>query len=118
METLKTITSNITSTVYWYIIGTLVVALIAQYLSLKTTHIALVETKLELSKLTSGVELQNYIIESQKANYEVSLIEASKKHKEISLRYQTIYTNIDNFGGDTNETDCQSSFRFLSTTKY
>lgn len=70
--------------------------------------------KAEQTKVTT----QNILIEANKADYEVKLKEASKVTKNITKKYETVYTTIENFKGDTNETTCDTSKRFLDTIKY
>ncbi len=72
----------------------------------------------ERNEYKMALEFQNDALLKDKEEYERKLKELPKEIEKITTRYKVIYENIDNFKKDENETDCNASYRFLSTFNY
>lgn len=78
----------------------------------------LLETINERDQYKSGLEFQNATLLQQQKEYEEKLQKLPKEIEKITTKYEVIYSGIDNFIKDENETDCNASYRFLSTFNY
>lgn len=58
------------------------------------------------------------VIISESDKYEKQLKELPKEIEKITTKYIRVYATIDNFVKDENETDCNASYRLLSTYNY
>jgi hypothetical protein len=75
-------------------------------------------TRSERDQYKQALDFQNASLLEQKAKYEVLLSELPKEITKIHTKYVPIYTNIDNFQKDENETDCDATKRFLNSVVY
>lgn len=109
---------DIVSPFYLYIMGFLLLMVLAQFIQIKTLKASLKEAKSDAYVSASQVELQNILIDSNKADFIENKKIAEKEIIKIKYKYETIYTNIDSFKGDKNATNCENAYSLLSNAKY
>jgi hypothetical protein len=89
-----------------------------QYISILKLKKDVATKETSIATLTTNLKLQNTLIEANKADYVNKLKLATKEIVKINTKYVPLYTSIDDFKGDTNETDCTNALNFLNTRKY
>lgn len=87
--------------------------------------LVVIPTRLQLEVATSekeqykmGLEFQNATILANKSEYDKKLSELPDVITKIKTKYVVVYTNIDDWEGDKNATDCENSDKFLRSTIY
>lgn len=74
--------------------------------------------KQETQQHKDALEYKNSTLLRESKKYDDKLKELPKEIEKITTRYVAVYQTIDNFIKDENETDCNASYRMLSTFNY
>lgn len=114
MTWLKSFYTSIQYYVLLFLVGMVITLSLAYYIQSKDLDIA----RLEKAQFEEGLEIQNTILLAQQADYEKKLKQLPKQIEVITTKFKNIYTYIDSWKGDDNASDCNNSYKYLSTTKY
>lgn len=71
-----------------------------------------------LVKKRSEIELQNALIQANKADYETQLKEANEAKVQIRERYKVIYKTIDTYKGESNATSCDNARELINSVSW
>lgn len=88
------------------------------FFTLLITRTTLQATINERDQYKSALEFQNTTLMRDAEEHEKRLKELPKVIEKITVRYKTIYENIDTWEGDDNASDCDNADKYLRSFNY